>query len=70
MIPDVRLPNTHTRFRLPRFRLVVDKRREKNGRGVLPDVQALPSVEAIGKGLDFKVAKARELIRLQDMQRK
>ena len=42
LIPDATLPNTGIRFRLPRFRLVVDKNREKNGRGVQPDVPALP----------------------------
>ncbi|MDP4244347.1 MAG: S41 family peptidase [Bacteroidota bacterium] len=65
MIPDVTLPNTGIRFRLPRFRLVVDRTREKNGRGVLPDVPALPTVEAIGKGLDFKAMKVKELIQLR-----
>jgi len=64
MIPDVTLPNTGVRFRLPRFRLVVDKMREKNGRGVLPDVSSLPSADAIGKGFDFKTAKVKELIQL------
>jgi len=64
MIPDVTLPNTKVRFRLPRFRLVVDKNREKNGKGVPPDVPALPNADAIGKGLDFKAAKVKELIRL------
>ena len=63
MIPDATLPNTRVRFRLPRFRLVVDRQREKDGRGVLPDVPALPSVEAIGKGQDFKTARVKELIR-------
>jgi hypothetical protein len=63
MIPDVTLPNTRVRFRLPRFRLVVDRQREKDGRGVLPDVPALPTVEAIGKGQDFKTARVKELIR-------
>jgi len=64
MIPNVTLPGTGLRFRLPRFRLVVDKDREKNGHGVIPDVAALPTSEAISKGLDFKTAKARELIQL------
>jgi hypothetical protein len=63
MIPDVTLPNTHVRFRLPRFRLVIDRQREKDGRGILPDVPALPTVEAIGKGQDFKTARVKELIR-------
>jgi len=30
---------------------------------VLPDVPALPTVEAIGKGQDFKTARVKELIR-------
>lgn len=64
MIPDVTLPATGIRFRLPRFRLVVDKRRDKDGRGVLPDVAALPTTDAILKGFDFKTAKVRELIQL------
>ena len=65
MIPDVVLPVTGVRFRLPRFRLVVDRQRQKDGRGVMPDVQALPSIDALSKGLDFKTAKAKELIRLK-----
>jgi len=64
MIPDVTLPATHVRFRLPRFRLVVDKNREKDGRGVQPDVTVLPTSDAISKGVDFKTAKAKELIKL------
>jgi hypothetical protein len=67
MIPDVTLPETGVRFRLPRYRLVVDRQRVKDGRGVLPDVPALPSAEALSKGLDFKTAKAKELIRLKSV---
>ncbi len=66
MIPDVTLPVTKVRFRLPRFRLVVDRTRPKDGRGVQPDVESLPTVEAIGRGLDYKTAKAKELIRRQE----
>jgi hypothetical protein len=62
MIPDVTLPETKVRFRLPRFRLVIDRNRVKDGRGILPDVPALPSVEAISKGIDFKLARAKALI--------
>jgi hypothetical protein len=65
MIPDVTLPITKVRFRLPRYRLVVDRDRVKDGRGVMPDVPALPTVEALSKGVDFKTAKAKELIRLK-----
>ena len=61
MIPDVTLPNTKVRFRLPKFRLVVNKNIPKDGHGVQPDVLALPTVEAIRNGIDYKVEKAREL---------
>jgi hypothetical protein len=70
MIPDVTLPETGVRFRLPRFRLVVDRQREKNGLGVQPDVLSLPTIEAIGKGVDFKTARAKELIRLRSVNNK
>ncbi len=70
MIPDATLPNTGIRFRLPRFRLVVDKSREKNGLGIQPDVLSLPTADAIGKGFDFKAAKAKELIDLSSVQKK
>jgi hypothetical protein len=62
MIPDARLPNTNMGFRLPKFRLVVAKHGEKNGRGVQPDVFAGPSVKAIREGVDYKIEKVRELI--------
>ena len=62
MIPDARLPNTKMGFRLPKFRLVMAKHGEKNGRGVQPDVFAGPSVKAIREGVDYKIEKVRELI--------
>jgi hypothetical protein len=66
LIPDVTLPNTGLRFRLPRFRMVISKDRVKNGRGIMPDVWALPSVDAIRGGVDFKAMKVKELISQQD----
>jgi C-terminal processing protease CtpA/Prc len=68
MIPDVTLPETRVRFRLPRFRLVIDRNRVKDGHGILPDVPALPSVEAIGRGQDFKTARVKQLISLLPQQ--
>ena len=65
IIPDVTLPGTGLRFRLPRFRMVIDKNRVKNGRGILPDVWAVPSVDAIRYNVDFKAMKVRELIKQQ-----
>ena len=68
IIPDVTLPNTGIRFRLPRFRMVVNKDRIKNGQGIMPDVWALPTANAIRDGIDFKAMKVRELIVQQDAQ--
>ncbi len=62
LIPDVTLPNTGVRFRLPLFRLVIDKEEGKGG-GVQPEVDALPTVEAIRRNRDYKIEKVRELIR-------
>ncbi len=62
LIPDVTLPNTKVRFRLPLFRLVVDKN-ETKGNGILPEVEAKPTAEAIRRNEDFKMKKAIELIR-------
>lgn len=64
LIPDVTLPVTKVRFRLPLFRLVIDKDAAKTGRGVQPEIPSFPTIEAIKKGTDFKVEKAMELIRI------
>jgi len=61
-IPDATLPNTKVRFRLPRFRMVMNKNYPKTGRGILPDIEVKPSSEAIRKGLDVKMEYIRKLI--------
>lgn len=63
LIPDVVLPETGVRFRLPLFRLVIDKTVPKNGRGLQPEVESLPTVDAIRRNADFKAEKAMELIK-------
>ncbi|HEV7781107.1 MAG TPA: S41 family peptidase [Chitinophagaceae bacterium] len=62
LIPDATLPETGVRFRLPLFRLVIDKAVPKIGRGVQPEVEALPTIDAIKRGADYKLDKALELI--------
>jgi hypothetical protein len=62
LIPDVTLPNTKVRFRVPLFRLVIDKNAQK-GRGVMPEVEAGPSVNAIRKNEDYKMSKVFEMIK-------
>lgn len=66
LIPDVTLPNTGVKFRLPLFRLVTDKNEQK-GFGVQPEVPALPTWEAVRKGEDYKMEKVKELIRRKEL---
>ena len=63
LIPDVTLPVTEVRFRLPLFRLVIDKNIPNNGRGIIPEVEALPTVNAIRRNADYKMEKVIELIK-------
>ncbi len=63
MIPDVRLPETGVRFRLPKFRLVMDKDLVKSGRGVMPDIYVRATPEYILKGVDPKIEAVKEIIK-------
>jgi Peptidase family S41 len=63
LIPNVTLPETGVRFRLPLFRLVMDKNYPKTGKGVQPEVESKPTVEAVRRGADYKLDKAMELIK-------
>jgi len=63
MIPDITLPNTHIRVRLPIFRLVQYKHIAQKGSGVMPDVYIPTSYEALLKGYDKKMQVVMETIR-------
>ena len=63
MIPDITLPNTHIRVRLPLFRLVQYKHVPKDGRGVMPDIYIGTSYEALLKGYDKKMQVVMEMIK-------
>lgn len=65
-IPEMTLPNSKLRVRLPLYRIVNNKNFPKNGSGVLPDVEVKPTAETIRMNKDPKMEKAIELI----MQRK
>lgn len=62
LIPDVTLPQTKVRFRLPLFRLVIDKSQPKDGQGVLPEIWATPSAQAIKNGEDYKMQRVRRIL--------
>ena len=65
-IPEMILPNTDVRVRLPLYRIVNNKNFPKNGSGVMPDLEVKPTAETIRLNKDPKMEKALELI----MQRK
>lgn len=65
LIPDVTLPRTGVRFRLPLFRLVIDKTQPR-GYGVQPKVFAGPTAEAIRHNKDYKLEALLQLIRQQN----
>lgn len=64
LIPDATLPETKVRFRLPLFRLVIDKNVPKNGRGIQPEIPSFPTVDAVRRGADYKLEKVLELINI------
>lgn len=63
LIPDVILPETKMRVRIPLFRLVQYRHAPKNGRGVMPDIYVPPTVENVRRGIDGKMEKVKELIK-------
>jgi hypothetical protein len=63
LIPDITLPNTHLRVRLPLFRLVQYKHVPKDGRGVMPDIYIGTSYEALIKSYDKKMQVVLEMIK-------
>jgi C-terminal processing protease CtpA/Prc len=63
MIPDITLPNTKLRVRLPMFRLVQYQHVPKTGTGVIPDIYIGPTVESTAKEIDRKMVFVKDLIR-------
>lgn len=61
LIPSIKLPHSKLLFRLPLYRLVMDKTRPKGG-GVLPDVLVEPSSYAIKLGIDNKLEAVKKMI--------
>ncbi len=62
MIPDIKLPHTKTRVRLPLFRIVQYNHVPKTGSGIVPDIYVGTSYDALLKGIDYKMKVVREMI--------
>ncbi len=61
-LPEVTLPNTHIRIRLPLYRLVINKNLPHNGSGIQPDVFVPPTSYHLRYGIDPKMEIIRKLI--------
>ncbi|MFT3702243.1 MAG: S41 family peptidase [Agriterribacter sp.] len=62
-IPDIVLPHSGMKVRLPLFRIVQYNHVSQDGKGVMPDIYVPPSVENIRKSVDGKMKKVLELIK-------
>ena len=62
-IPEIILPNTKLKVRLPLFRIVQYDHVAMKGSGVLPDIRVEPTVSSIINNTDLKILKVYELIR-------
>lgn len=62
LIPDITLPNTKIRVRLPFFKLVQYEHVPLKGTGVIPDIYVGPDWQDILNGVDTKIEKVKGLI--------
>ena len=62
MIPDITLPHTKLRVRLPYFRLVQYHHIPGKGTGVMPDVYIGPVLKDVINSIDTKMEKVKEMI--------
>jgi hypothetical protein len=62
MIPDIILPNTKLRVRLPFFRLVQYNHIGEKGTGVMPDIYLKPVYKDVVNGVDTKMEWIRKKI--------
>ncbi len=67
-IPNLTLPNTKIKVRMPMFRLVMDKNATTQGQGILPQIYVPPTPQTIKNGNDNKLEKVLELIKASAKQ--
>ena len=63
LIPDIILPNTKIKVRLPLFRLVQYHHISTKGSGVTPDIFVPPSVKDVRNNVDRKMETVKALVR-------
>ncbi|MEO5650370.1 MAG: S41 family peptidase [Ginsengibacter sp.] len=62
LIPEITLPHTHLRVRLPFFRIVQYQHIANKGTGVIPDVYVGPDWRDILNGTDTKIEAVKKII--------
>ncbi len=62
MIPDITLPNTKLKVRLPMFKLVQYQHIPIKGTGVVPDIYVGPTVDGLRKDIDRKMEFVKQMI--------
>jgi len=62
LIPDIVLPNTHLKVRLPLYRIVQYRHVPEKGTGVMPDVYVPTNYDALKNGIDQKMEMVKQLI--------
>ncbi len=67
MIPDVTLPHTRVRVRVPLYRLVQYNHPPVKGTGIPPDVLVPTSYDALLKGYDKKMEETKKLIQMDNV---
>lgn len=68
LIPDIILPNTGLRVRLPLFRLVQYNHVAKDGRGVVPDIYIGTDYNALMNAVDKKMMVVMQVIKESNRQ--
>lgn len=63
LIPDIVLPNTHIKVRLPLFRLIQYNHHPKDGRGIAPDIYIGTNYNALVRGIDYKMKFVMDMIK-------
>ncbi len=61
-LPEIILPNSKLRVIIPRFRIVENSSKPVTAKGIVPDIEVLPSSFAIKNGIDLKIKKVKALI--------
>jgi hypothetical protein len=61
-LPEIELPNTHLRVRLPLYRLVINKNVPHDGHGIQPDIFVPPTSFHLRYGIDPKMDTIRKII--------